>query len=118
MGRYGMKQYAYEETLMGKPIRVQVLYLPAGIHVGVYGGDLPHIGAVSVADPKGQISTIQFPGHRDGAVSTRWAEALAERGKLPAVVEAGIHYDNMSREGISAVLETTEQMLQKVLAQL
>lgn len=58
-----------------------------------------------------KTSKQQFPGHKDGAVSERWAEALAKAGYRPVVVEAGIHYDNLSREGIMDVIRLTDEIL-------
>lgn len=81
-------------TLFGKKITAELTRLDQGVQVLVAGGDLSHVGAVSIVDPEGHITTTQFPGHRDGVVSRRWAEALAETGNIPAVVTAGIHYDN------------------------
>ena len=99
------------ENCLGHAIVADIARFPCGIHVSVYGGALPHIGAVSVASPDGAVSTTEFPGHRDAAVTEGWARALCEKGMLPAVVEAGIHYDGLTREGIREVLETTDRLL-------
>lgn len=114
-GRVWMRQFEVTRTLFGREITASVLRLEEGVHVSVFGGSRPHIGAVSVVSPEGEITTQQFPGHRDAAVSARWAEALAGAGYRPAVVEAGIHYDQLSREGIDAVLALSEELLVEVL---
>ena len=110
-----MKQFSLTRERMGASITAQVLCLPEGLQAGVYGGTLPHIGAVSVADPQGNITTQQFPAHKDGMVSERWAKTLSEAGYVPAVVMAGIHYDHLSRNEISAVVELTDAMLSEIL---
>ena len=110
-----MKRFQWTRELLGKEITAEVLCLPQGVRVSVFGGDLPHIGAVSIAAPEGTCSTVEFPGHRDGTVSRRWADALAKAGFCPAVVEAGIHYDGLSREGIAEVLALTDNMLSDIL---
>ena len=110
-----MKRFSLTRELMGASITAQVLCLPEGLQVNVYGGVLPHIGAVSVADLQGNITTQQFPAHRDGVVSERWAKLLSEAGYVPAVVTAGIHYDHLSRDGISAVVELTDTMLSELI---
>ena len=104
-------RYSLSRECLGSRLHAEALALPGGLHVSVYGGDLPHIGAVSVAGPDGSVATTQFPGHRDGAVSEAWARALSERGFRPAVVEAGIHYDGITPEGIRRVLEAGKALL-------
>lgn len=105
-------------TVLGAPLTARGQVVDGGARAEVYGGTRPHIGAVSIAGPEGDITTTQFPTHRDGAVSARWAEALAGAGLRPAVVLAGIHYDGLSRGGICQVMEACEGLLQEVLAKL
>ena len=113
-----MKQFSLTRKLMEASITAQAVCMPEGLQIGVYGGTLPHIGAVSVADPQGNVTTQQFPGHKDGVVSERWARALSEAGYRPAVVTAGIHYDGLSREQIAEVVEVTDDMLCALLCAL
>ena len=110
-----MRHFQLTCELMGRAITAEILCLGQGLHVSVYGGDIPHIGAVSIISPDGACSTVQFPKHRDGAISERWARALAYAGYCPAVVEAGIHYDQLNEQGISDVLSLTSEMLNDVL---
>lgn len=113
-----MRQFERARALWGREIRAQVLVLDRGVHISLFGGELPHIGAVSVADPGGRVTTIQFPGHKEALVSEMWAGELVRRKLLPAVVEAGIHYDRLTREQIALVVETSSALLADVLAEL
>lgn len=113
-----MTQFELHRFLYGERITAHVLRFGSDVHISVFGGQRAHIGAVSIVDPEGACRTVQFPGHKDGAISEQWANALAENGYRPAVVEAGIHYDNLSREGIVAVLALTDGMLADVLERL
>jgi tagatose-1,6-bisphosphate aldolase non-catalytic subunit AgaZ/GatZ len=105
-------------TLYEKEITAYVLQPGHGLHVSVFGGELSHIGAVSIVSPDGVCNTVQFPGHKEGSVSEAWAKALAEAGHLPVVVEAGIHYDHLRSEGIEAVVALCNELLHEVLARL
>lgn len=105
-------------TVLDAPLTARVQPLDGGVRVEIYGGTRPHIGAVSIAGPEGKVTTTQFPAHRDGVVSSRWAEALAGAGLRPAVVLAGIHYDGISPAGIRQVLAASDRLLQEMLAQL
>lgn len=108
-------EFCVTRTVLGAPLTARVQVVDCGVRAEIYGGTRPHIGAVSMAGPEGDVTTTQFPAHRDGAVSARWAQALAGAGLRPAVVLAGIHYDNLSPEGIRQVLEGSEGLLQEVL---
>ena len=63
----------------------------------------------------GDRTVTQFPGHREGVVCERWLDALAAADVKPAVVEAGVHYDGLDREGISEVLGMLEELLREVM---
>ncbi|MDE6259422.1 MAG: hypothetical protein K2M42_00945 [Oscillospiraceae bacterium] len=110
-----MTQFTLTRELMGAPVTAHAICLPSGLQVTVYGGTLPHIGAVSVVDPQGNVTTQQFPTHKDGVVSQRWAQAISEAGYCPVVIAAGIHYDGLSREQIGDVVKLTDDMLVKLL---
>lgn len=103
------------EACLERRIDAEVTLSSRGLHASIYGGDRPHIGAVSVADPDGGVHTTLFAGHRDDAISRAWAEAFAKAGHLPAVVEAGVHYDAISSEGIQEVLAAADRLLERVL---
>ncbi len=111
-----IREFTVTRTLMDEPLTADLLILPAGVEVNLFGGCLPHIGAVSIVDPEGKLTTTQFPTHKDGVVSAKWARAIADAGHLPVTVVAGIHYDNLTQEGIAAVVQATDEMLQEALA--
>lgn len=113
-----MIQFSCTTRLFGAAINVHVLRLDEGIQVTIFGGTRPHVGAVSIADGPGGCRTVEFPGHRDGTISRRWAEALAEAGCGPAVVTAGIHYDHLSREAVGQVVAVSDGLLADVLGKL
>lgn len=105
-----MNRFELKRQLFGAEITAQVLRFDEGIHVSIYGGARPHIGAVTIGDQTGAIHTTQFPGHKDAAVSEQWCGALLRCGFFPVVVEAGIHYDGLSKDGIQAVLACTAEL--------
>lgn len=110
-----MNRLKLTRSLFDREITAEILVLEQGVHVSLYGGELPHIGAVSVVSPTGDTVTHQFPAHKEGVVSQRWAKALFAAGFRPVVVEAGIHYDHLSQAGIAAVMALSEQMLAEAL---
>ncbi|MCD7750258.1 MAG: hypothetical protein LUI10_00705 [Lachnospiraceae bacterium] len=116
--RNGIRKFQIRRSLMQEELTAEVFILPAGVEVNLYGGSLPHIGAVSIVDPDGNLTTTQFPTHKDGVVSAKWARAIADTAGVPVTVVAGIHYDNLMKEEIAAVVELTDEMLKEVLEQI
>ena len=106
-----------EKNLMvlGKEISISLTRTDCGIETLIAGGDLPHIGAISIADPRGQITTKAFEGHKDQFISEEWAGALYETYQVPVVVSVGIHYDNLDATGIQQVLQEMKTVLQEIL---
>ncbi|MCI9156133.1 MAG: hypothetical protein HFF44_04215 [Lawsonibacter sp.] len=113
-----MKNFTMSRTFLGCNITAQVTVLDEGIHALVAGGHHPHIGAVGIVDPAGNCTMVEFPNHQESAVCQQWTSALSAAGFLPAVVEAGIHYDSLDRDGICAVLALTKDLLESTLHRL
>lgn len=113
-----MMEFEASRECCGRMLIARALILDAGIQISVSGGDLAHIGAVSIVDPQGAVSTTEFPTHREGIVAEAWANALAEAGFRPAVVSAGIHYDGATREQIGQILAASQALLTDTLSQL
>ena len=103
------------EFCLDQPIIAEAILYPEGLHISVYGGELPHIGAISIVDPDGEVKTIPFNGHKDAFITHKWIGALTHTGIRPIVIEAGIHYDALSYEGIGLVLKATDHLLEKTL---
>lgn len=110
-----MTEVRLNRMCLGERISVQVQQVGEGVHIQISGGHRPHIGAVSIAGPDGKTDTVQFPGHRDGTISEAWAGAFARAGFVPAVAEAGIHYDHPKKEEILFIVSVCEDLMQEVL---
>ena len=104
-----------ETQVLGETLSAIVQITPQGVQVLITGGAAPHIGAVSIVSPDGIRRDHQFPGHRDGVITEKWADTLARAGYLPVVVSAGIHYDCLSREGIVQVVAAADALLEEML---
>lgn len=113
-----MKEFQQKTELFGHSIEARCTILDDGLHVLLTGGSRTHVGALSYAFPgeHEKIQTIQFPEHRDGAVSERWAGRLCQRFRMPVVVNCGIHYDHVNRADIERILAAAEDLLEQVEA--
>ena len=108
-----MKHFTGERMFRGKPITAEMTATDCGVQVGLYGGDTPHIGAVGIVDPDGNITVTQFEGHKEGVLCRQWCEALAKTAHCPAVVSAGVHYDQASREETLQIVRLCGELLQE-----
>ena len=113
-----VRRLCLQAECLGQALVARALCFPDGIHVSLYGGHLPHIGAVTIARAADDVQTTLFPGHRDDVVSRRWAWRLIEAGCLPAVVEVGIHYDDLNREGIETVVRAADRLLERLISEI
>jgi predicted nucleotide-binding protein len=93
--------------------------------VAIWGGEKPHIGAVSMAQARPSLkdpnvtsataSVFCFVGHKEDELAKAASEILAAALNTQVVVTAGIHWDNMSKEGIQKVIRNSEILVDLIL---
>jgi len=102
-----------------------VRFVGLDVLVAIWGGEKPHIGAVSVAQPRPSLkdpevmsataSVICLPGHKEDELAKAVSEILAAALNTPVVVTAGIHWDNINEEGIQKVIENSKILVDLIL---
>lgn len=99
---------------------------PGGdILVAVFGGDCPHIGAVTVSTPqpsrshpgtiRATTSSCVLPGHCDDVVARLFSDRLCCRFGRTAVATAGIHLDNITPAEIEKIIRVAEQLCRRLI---
>ncbi|HBN44919.1 MAG TPA: hypothetical protein QGF08_05775 [Candidatus Marinimicrobia bacterium] len=98
------------------------------ILIAVWGGDTPHIGAVSAAQAQPSIvnpekenataSVICFPGHKEDHLVKLIAEKIALSTGSNVVVTAGTHWDNIDKGGIEKVMENSTLLTKLIIEKL
>ncbi len=93
--------------------------------VSIYGGEVPHIGAVAAAHPRPSLkdpaemsataSVICYTAHKEDDLAKQAAETLAAALNTRVVVTAGIHWDNLSETGINQIVSNCRQLVANVL---
>jgi hypothetical protein len=93
--------------------------------VAIYGGEKPHIGAVSVAQPRASLkdpetisataSVICLPGHKEDELVKAASEILAAALNTSVVVTAGIHWDDINEEGIDKIIANSKILVDRIL---
>ncbi|MBO6130108.1 MAG: hypothetical protein J6P79_14630 [Pseudobutyrivibrio sp.] len=101
--------------VLNREIKAVLVYTDNGITATVAGGDKAHIGAVTIIDESGALTTNAFPTHKESLISEKWARVLFQKFNQPVVVSAGIHYDNISKENIGVVVRQCDELLKKSL---
>lgn len=95
------------------------------ILVAIWGGEKPHIGAVAAAQSRPSLkdptaisataSVFCYLGHKEDDLVKKAAEALAAALGNNVVVTAGIHWDNLSQEGIRKIRLNGDAIVELVL---
>jgi len=108
-------------------IQAEVRRIGTDLLVAIWGGEMPHIGAVAVAQPRPSLrdhnvlsataSVICLPAHKEYEIAKTVAETLAASLNTPVVVTAGIHWDNISQAGIGQVIANSKTLLGLILEQ-
>lgn len=93
--------------------------------VAISGGEKPHIGAVSVAQSRPSLknpdnvsataSVICFPAHKEDELAKAVSEVLSAALDTRVVVTAGIHWDNISEDGIMKVINNSKILVDLIL---
>lgn len=82
--------------------------------------EVRHIGATSTAYLEGEqvkVLTSAVPHHKEHTISEPIAIRVAEALNKTVTVVMGIHYDNLTKEGIMEVVEIVNLKVNQYLAQ-
>ena len=122
---FTLSNFGVETTTGSYDLAANVQWLGEDLLVAIWGGELPHIGAVSVAQSRPSLSdpanisatasVFCFPGHKEDELAKAASEVLAATLNTRVVVTAGIHWDNLSKEGIDKVIENSGILIEMIL---
>ncbi len=109
-------------------IEAYVRFIGQDVLVAISGGEKPHIGAVSVAQAEPSLrdpnvtsataSVICLIGHKEDELAKSVSEVLSAKLNTQVVVTAGIHWDNLTEEGIQAVVRNCKSLLRMILGKI
>lgn len=106
------------EHIFGYPVSCAATVLDEGLHVLLTGGCRTHIGSISVAERGQELLSTRYPRHKDHVIGDKWAQTLADRFGVRVVVVCGIHYDNLTTDGIDQIVKLSDRMLEELSIQL
>lgn len=109
-------------------IEADVRFIGPDLLVAVWGGEQPHIGAVSAAHPRPSLknrkvlsatsSVLCYTGHKEDDLAKAMSEILAASLNTRVVVTAGIHWDNLPAAGIKMVFKNAELLTDRILGEI
>jgi len=92
--------------------------------VAIWGGEKPHIGAVAAAESRpstkdpdqtsATVSVFCYLMHKEDDIAKAAAKKLSTALDTKVVVTAGIHWDNLSADGIQRVNRNCEILVTTV----
>jgi len=109
-------------------LEASITFIGQDLLVAIWGGEKPHIGSVAVAQPRPSLkdpnvtsataSVFCFVGHKEDELAKAASEILAAALNTQVVVTAGIHWDNLSYQGIQKVVRNSEILIDLILDKL
>ena len=109
-------------------VRLSGRWIGADLHLAIFGGDRPHIGAValsashpSLKNPEQEdvtTSVIAVTGHKEDLLARNAAQRIASASRRTTCVSCGIHLDEISKEEIRLVQALVEDLVDDFLHRL
>lgn len=116
-----LPRIALKTSGVSRPVAAEAVWVGDDVLVCIFGGEKPHIGAVAAALPRPSLadpqklsatsSVLTFPSHKEDVVVKHVSEALAARLATHVVVTAGIHWDDLSPDDISHIVESCDALI-------
>lgn len=102
----------------------EILLLGHDCLVTLWGGTIPHIGAVGIAqvrpslqDPEkaaASSSVFTYVGHKEDVLAKSMSEELARELQKNTVVIAGIHWDNLTESDIRTITRICRRLTERI----
>jgi len=116
--------FSFKVSDGGYDLEAQAQVIGSDLLVAIWGGTAPHIGAVSLAQPRPSLkdpertsataSVICVVGHKEDELVKKASEFMAACLNVRVVVTAGIHWDHMSEEDIQTVVRNAERLVRLI----
>ena len=105
-------------------VEAEAVRIGDDVLVWICGGEKPHIGAVAAAQPRPSLadpkrtsataSVLAYVGHKEDDLAKHVAETLAAALGTRVVVTAGIHWDNLSPDGVRTIGARCEEIVARL----
>lgn len=97
-------------------------------NISIYGGDIPHIGAVALGNPinlphninklTSTASLLTVPGHKEDIITLNYAKLLAKKLNTTVTICCGIHIKNITPQDITDLTNVINKLIDDLLYKL
>lgn len=104
---------------------LRALFCGKDVNLCVFGGDVPHIGAVAVAVPRksltgdgsdsASVSVICITGHKEDELARNIALRLSSKWLCIVTVSAGVHIYDASMDNITKLSRNIEKLIKNLI---
>lgn len=104
---------------------LHALFCGKDASVCIFGGDMPHIGAVAVAVPRKSLtgdgsdsasaSVICITGHKEDEMARLVALRLSSKWLCNVTVSAGIHIHDAKKDDIAILNRNIEELMENLI---
>lgn len=94
-------------------------------NISIYGGELPHIGAVALGIPRlsltdrnkisSSVSLLTITGHKEDIIVQRVAKKICSKLNRTVVICCGIHIDNITLHEIQTLDYIIDILVEELL---
>ncbi|MBQ6819709.1 MAG: hypothetical protein IJO26_00250 [Clostridium sp.] len=97
-------------------------------NISIYGGDIPHIGALALGIPRpslkdknkisSSVSILTITGHKEDDIVKKIAELCSSAWNSTVVVTCGIHIDNLTLNDITQLNSLIDDLAQELITKI
>lgn len=108
-------------------ICLHAVFCGKDVSICIFGGDVPHIGAVAVAVPRKSLtgdgsdsasaSVICITGHKEDELARNIAIRLSSKWLCNVTVSAGVHIDDAKKDDIDLLSRHVKELMEKFIFQ-
>lgn len=94
-------------------------------NLSIYGGDIPHIGAIALGIPRpslkdknkisSSVSVLTITGHKEDIIAQKIAKNLSSMLNSTVVVSCGIHIKDITFEEIQQLDTTINHLIDELI---
>lgn len=109
-------------------INCSAIKMGKDLNISIYGGDIPHIGAIALGIPRpslenknkisSSVSVLTITGHKEDVIVQKVAKILSSTLNSTVVVSCGIHIDNITFNDIGNLNSLIDNLVAELISKI
>ena len=109
-------------------INCSAIKMGKDLNISIYGGDIPHIGAIALGIPRpslenknkisSSVSVLTITGHKEDVIVQKVAKILSSTLNSTVVVSCGIHIDNITFNDIGNLNSLIDNLVDELISKI